>query len=40
MGLSSQANGHGYPAHYDWILVRNYVDPEPRVIIGSEEKFK
>ena len=39
-GLSSQANGHGYPAHYDWILVRNYVYPEPRVIIGSEEMFK
>lgn len=36
-GLSSQANNP--PAHYDWILVRKYVDPEPTTIIGSEEVF-
>ncbi|AIY89151.1 DUF2341 domain-containing protein [Geoglobus acetivorans] len=36
-GLSTQANNP--PAHYDWILVRKYVDPEPTVTVGSEETY-
>ena len=36
-GLSSQANSP--PAHYDWIFVRNYVDPEPTVTTGAEERL-
>ncbi len=35
-GLSSQANNP--PAHYDWILVRKYIEPEPAVTIGPEER--
>jgi len=38
IGLSSQANSP--PAHYDWIIVRKYVDPEPQVTIGEEEVLK
>ncbi|MBE8539849.1 DUF2341 domain-containing protein [Geoglobus acetivorans] len=35
IGLSTHANNPR--AHYDWILVRNFVDPEPSVTVGVEE---
>lgn len=36
IGLSTHANNPR--AHYDWILVRNFIDPEPSVTIGTENR--